>query len=223
MTFMPLDTAPSVSQGMESEAGLTVRRNPTRPARPISYATFHVDGTIEDGEDPRYTHGFTDGFDAGKAEAEAQSAAREIERVRQVEYLTATLDAAIAAATSAARERVAEIHESIPHFLFTVLEAMLGRELALAANPVRDAITRAMVLDDSVGPVTVRVNPEELETARSSGFEETGRQFTFVSDPTIRRGDACLIIGETSIDSQLASALERVRDVVLDWSHEGES
>ncbi len=223
MTFAPWDVTRIPPTGTETGAGLTVRRHPTRPARAISYATFNADGSIDDAEDPRYAHGFADGLDAGKSEAEAQSAAREIERVRQIEFLVSGLERAVADAAVAAHERVAEIHESIPHFLFSVLEAMLGRELALSAAPVRDAIRRAVVLDDSVGPVTVRLHPEDIETAREGNFEASGRSFTFVADPHVARGDALLSIGEASIDSQLHTALERVRTVVLDWSHESAS
>ena len=69
---------------------------------------------------------------------------------------------AVAATEEAERTLRAEIQTAAPKLAFALVETLLGRELALAADPGREAITRVLALDEGMQPATVRLNPADV-------------------------------------------------------------
>ena len=89
-------------------------------------------------------------------------------------------------------------------------EAVLDRELALAKNPGRDAVTRALALAPN-GDAVVRLNPADVKTLGSVSF---GRELSVVADPSVEPAGAVVEVGACRIDAQIGTALERVRDAL---------
>ena len=119
---------------------------------------------------------------------------------------------ALAGAEEAERRVRAEVQVAAPKLAFALVEAILCRELALAANPGQEAVARALALDDGIQPAIVRLNPADIEALDQM---DLGRVVHLVADPAVERGGALVEIGRTTLDGQLGSAVARVRQILL--------
>jgi flagellar assembly protein FliH len=156
--------------------------------------------------------GYDDGYAGGLAAAAADRArARDEESQRATKALAALAQAA-AAIQEVERGLRVDVQESVPKFAFALLEALLGREEQLSVNPAREAIMRALTLDESTLPVTVRLNPADVDTI---GGIPLSRQVSVLADTGVEPGGALVDIDRATLDGQLGSALERVRRVLF--------
>ena len=192
--------------------GLSVRRRPLDPGRPIDYATLSTCALVEGmSADRGYEAGYADG------QRDAEAAAKEVERssVARVDNAVTALGRSVDAARSAYEERSAQLESAVPRFVFELLETLFGRESVLAVDPGREAVARALALDESSLPVVARLSPDDAETIGELTELAPCRPLTVVADPTVEQGGAMVEIGSTTIDSQLSRALERVRAVIV--------
>ncbi len=183
---------------------------------PITYA--NRDATIESLESFR-ARAVRDGYEDGYADGQARAAA-EAERV--TEAMRTRVEAAISGLESAVRNaqdldagRRAELQEAASALTFALLEELLARELELAVNPGRDAITRALALDQGTEPATVRLNPRDLDVLGEFADLGRGHPLKLVADASVDPGGALVEIGRSTLDGQLRTALERVRGVLV--------
>ena len=170
--------------------GLSVRRRPLDPGRPINYASLSTCALVE-GVSP----------DRG---------------YKAVTALSRSVDAA----RSAYEERSAQLESAVPRFAFELLEALFDRESVLAVEPGREAVARALALDESYLPAVARLSPGDADTIADIAELSPSRPLTVVADPTVEPGGAMVEIGSTTIDSQLSRALERVRAVIVGHTEE---
>jgi flagellar assembly protein FliH len=195
--------------------GLSVRRDPLDRGRPIDYDLLFPDA-LEAGDtaDNAHAAAYETGYADGRREAE--KVARDTERtfLARVERAVSALQRSTDAARSAYEERGAELERAVPRFAFDLLEALFGREAELATDPGRDAIARALALDESTLPAIARLSPEDAATIGELADLAPSRTLTVVADPAVEPGGALVEIGSTTIDSQLSPALERVRAVI---------
>jgi flagellar assembly protein FliH len=202
--------------------GLSVRRRPVDPARPIDYASLLpcelVEGLTADGG---HAGGYEEGYEDGQrdAEAAAQDAARAEDA--RIDSAVAALSRSVEEARAEYEERSARFERAVPQFAFDLLEVLFGRESALAVDPGREAIARALALDDSALPVVARLSPGDAASIGDVVDLSPSRPLTVVADPTVEPGGALVEIGSTTIDSQLSDALERVRAVIAGQAEEG--
>lgn len=183
---------------------------------PITYA--NREATIESLETFR-ARAVRDGYDDGYADGQARA---RVEAERQREALSARVEAALSSlerAMSRANqndlERRRELQSAASELAFMLLEELLARELALSVNPGRDAITRALSLDHGNEAATVRLNPEDYATLGELADLGVSRPLEVRADASVERGGAVVEIGTTTLDSQLRSALDRVRRVLV--------
>jgi flagellar assembly protein FliH len=159
--------------------------------------------------------GYEDGFADGQARAEVEaSRVRDLEARRFEAALTA-LGQAVGRAQEEDLQRRGELQATASQLVFALLEELLGREIALAVNPGRDAITRALSLDQGTEPATVRLNPKDLATLGDVKDIDVGRELSVVADASVEPGDALIEIGRVVLDGQLRTALERVRKILV--------
>jgi flagellar assembly protein FliH len=126
----------------------------------------------------------------------------------------AALGAAAARFDEAATPVAEEIRETILGTVLTLVEDLLGRELALADSPVLDAVRRALTFCPTDAPTVVRVHPDDLGEIPAeylAGLPETVR---VVADAGVERTGAVAETGPRRIDAQLTAALERVQAVL---------
>jgi flagellar assembly protein FliH len=107
-----------------------------------------------------------------------------------------------------------EVRETIMGMVLTLVEDLLGRELALADSPVLDAIRRALALVPADAPAVVRVHPDDLGEIPADVLAELPDSVRVVGDPGIERAGAVAETGPRRIDAQLMAALERVQAVL---------
>ena len=190
-----------------------LRRLSHSPAVPTTYRsrTLEIEA-MEAGAAAAVRRGYDDGYAEGLAAAAADAAGIREEEVRRATAALSALSGAVAAAEEAERTMRAEIQAAAPKLAFALVEALLGRELALAANPGREAVARVLALDEGMQPATVRMNPADIA---AFGEGDLGRVVSVVADPAVEPGGAVVEIGRATLDAQLGPAVERVREILL--------
>jgi flagellar assembly protein FliH len=170
-----------------------------------------------------------EGFAAGHAEGltAAEAVVAETERAaaerlaevqarweRRLVSATAALGAAAARLDEAALPIAEDIRDSILTAVVTLVEDLLGRELALAESPGLDALRRALTLVPTEAPVVLRLHPDDLGEVPAEALAALPDTITVVSDASIERAGAVAECGPQRIDAQLGAALERVQAVL---------
>ena len=168
-----------------------------------------------------FASGRTEGMAAAAAvvaEAERAAAERMAEAQqrweRRIASATAALGAAAARLEEAALPTAEDIRETVIGSVLTLLEDLLGRELALADSPVLDAVRRALTLCPADAPALVRVHPDDLAEIPADALAELPDSVRVLGDPAVERAGAIAETGSRRIDAQLVSALERVQAVL---------
>lgn len=140
------------------------------------------------------------------AQAQAALAAREVD--------TARLLGAVAAAVERFEWRavpaVAGIEDDLVAAAFALAESIIGRDLATAAEPGRDALARALALAPPSKAAVVRMNPADAAGLRELTTID-GRDILVVADSSLASGDAVVDCDSTSIDARISTGLERAR------------
>lgn len=134
------------------------------------------------------------------------------------------LDQALAAVAGAARElerRIApaalETDEQVLRAALQLTQTLLGRELALAAQPGLDALRRAVVHTPANRPVTVWLSPADLANLTGGGPATRtvdGREVSLLADPALLTGEAIAECDAIRVDARLSSALARLEEVL---------
>lgn len=166
------------------------------------YATGHAAG-VEDG----YAEGFAAGQAAGRAALDADRA--------RVTSVLAALEGELHRLDEAAATTRAHYESAAVDAALTIAAAVLDRELSAAADPGRDALVRALAAaPNSAATATVRLHPDDV--ARLGDLEgiAPGTAVTVVADPAVDPGGCMLLVGETTVDATIATALERVAEVL---------
>jgi flagellar assembly protein FliH len=172
--------------------------------------------------------GYATGWAQGRREAEvaAQAArAQTLAEVRQAaEVQAARVEQALVALALAVADLerqmapvATELEDLIVGTAFALAEAVIGRELAVAAEPGRDAVARALALAPTGRPVTVRLHPADHATVtdgQPGPVEIGGHTVTLLVDPSLQPGDAVAECDATTIDAQITPAVARVREVL---------
>lgn len=210
------------------ERRTTVRRAEDQPVaggRP----TFRLGEVYAEELDRLRAQAHAEGFASGRAEgltaaagvvAEAERAATERMTEaqqrweRRIASATAALGAAAARLEEASLPTAEDIRETVIGSVLTLLEDLLGRELALADSPVLDAVRRALTLRPADAPALVRVHPDDLAEIPADELAELPDSVRVVGDPAVERAGAIAETGSRRIDAQLVSALERVQAVL---------
>jgi flagellar assembly protein FliH len=171
--------------------------------------------------DEGYRAGYEEGLkaaDAAVAEAERAATARlgEVQAAweRRLASATAAMGAAARQLEEVSRPAADELRDSVLGVVLTLVEDLLGRELALADSPALDAVRRALTLCPSDAPATVRVHPDDLAEIADEALAELPDTVRVVGDPSVERAGAVAESGTRRVDAQLGAALERVQAVL---------
>jgi flagellar assembly protein FliH len=160
-----------------------------------------------------YEQGYTEGLEQGRIDAAEVSRCALEERRAEFEQITAMLHTLIERLEQAFAQSLHEIEHRLVAAAFQLTEALLQRELELAASPGRDGIARALALTSARAPVVARLNPDDARVLEETGID-LDRDLAVVPDPALGRGDCVLEVEATEIDARLATALGRVRETL---------
>jgi flagellar assembly protein FliH len=159
--------------------------------------------------------GYEEGYAEGLERAVADLARKSAEESQRAALALAALSQAVCAAQASAHKVRTEVQEAAPKLAFELLETLFAREVSLAVNPGYEAIARVMSLDKGHDPVTVWMHPVDIESLGELTDIGLGREVNVVADPSVERGGAMVEVGRATLDGQLSSALDRVRQVLL--------
>jgi flagellar assembly protein FliH len=183
------------------------------PAVTTSYASRDLDlGTLDTLAEAAARRGYDDGYAAGLAAAAVEGTRARAEESRRATEACAALAQAVAAVHDVEQGMRADVEHAVPTFAFALLEALLAREVQLSVNPAREAIVRALSLDQGTQPVTVRLHPADVDLI---GDIPSSREVCVIADAVVEPGGALVEVDEATLDGQLGSALERVRRVLF--------
>ena len=211
------------------ERRTTIRRAADLPVVGGGGTTFRLGDVYAEELERLRQHAHAEGFAAGHAEgmeaaagvvAETERAAAErladvqARWERRVASATAALGAAAARFDEASVPVADEVRETIIGMVLTLIEDLLGRELALADSPVLDAVRRALALVPADSPAVVRVHPDDLAEIPAEALAELPDSVRVVGDADIERAGAVAETGPRRIDAQLMAALDRVQAVL---------
>jgi flagellar assembly protein FliH len=151
-----------------------------------------------------------EGYEAGQRDALERMGDVERQRLRALATSVADTARTIAAERAAA---VSVAERDVLDFALQLAETIIGRELELSAAPWRDAIRRSLLLAPPDTEIRLRLNPEDASSAQAdeSLMSDLSPLVRIIADPTIERSGAVADAGSCRIDSQIGSAIERVR------------
>jgi flagellar assembly protein FliH len=168
-----------------------------------------------------YAAGWAEGrraADEATREARAEFAAQAQAAAAQAEARTGQVLRAVADAVARFEQRsapaLADLSAQLVEAAFALAEAIVGRELATATEPGRDALMRALLLAPAGRAVLVRMHPEDAATLPSTSTVD-GRDVVVVADPSLGRGDAVLDCDATTVDARIGAAVERAKAALL--------
>lgn len=158
------------------------------------------------GYDDGYRTGMAEGLAAGRAAMAAESATH----LARLENLARSLDGAAADLRRRQALELAGLEDALARSAVDLASAIIGRELQLAESPGADALARAMALVPAGATATARLHPADAELINGapSGV-------SILPDPAVESGGCILEVGDSRIDAQLSSALDRVRAALL--------
>lgn len=166
--------------------------------------------------------GYARGWAEGRRAAEEAAASRDAAAAREREAARAGLEAEWAARLQALHAAARGLHgrleeasaafdAHVVEVALALTEAVLGRELAVAAEPGADALRRVLsVLPADAAAFRVRMHPDD-----AAGLpEDLAGAAVVVPDGAIARGDAVAESDTAVVDASVAAALRRVREVL---------
>ena len=162
--------------------------------------------------------GRAEGFDAGYAEglkaARADLAAREAARQEQLSHAVAVLLQATGAFQARETTALQHVADQATRLGFGIAETVIGRELAVAADPGHAAVARALALAPEQGALSIRLHPDDAASLSGLADLVGDREVDVVADPSVQPGGCVLSSGATQVDAQIDTALERVREIL---------
>ena len=167
--------------------------------------------------------GYATGWAEGRREAAAEGAAhraeleavtREAEARRQAEHeqALAALQRAAALFSQQTATTAAEVEDHALSLACELTEALVGRELATAEDPVADVVRRVLGALPQGLPVTVRLAPHVAGHPDVAALGAQG--VTVVADAGLDPHDALLETTAEAVDLRISTALARVREVL---------
>ncbi len=183
----------------------------------------YLTGLAEQARAAARAQGYAVGWAQGRREAHDKAIAeahallvqnrRDAER-REAEHQTAIQGLLLAAQQlqDAAAEVCAQLADDATELALSVTHEVLGREVAIAADPGADVVRRVLAVLPLGAAVRVRLHPGALGSEAVAGLAERGVEV--VPDHELASGEALVETDEAVIDLRISTALERLTEVL---------
>jgi flagellar assembly protein FliH len=185
---------------------------PTFQPSPIDAAILAQ--AMEDARAAGHAEGLAAGLAEGRAAAREMIAAQAVALVAQLTDAVESLRRAAAQVAAPQAVALDAFGGDVATLAFSIAEAVVGRELAVAESPGRDAVARALRMDVPAGLTEVHLHPDDLATAGELADLAPDRDLTIVPNPAVERGGCIVRVGTCTIDAQIGAALDRVREAL---------
>ncbi len=160
------------------------------------------------------SNGYATGLEEGLAAADAQVQRAEQDRWDHIRSAAAALNRSAEQFETAQATAFRDIEDALATAAFLLTEALLGRELAAASTPGRDAVARALRLAPERLPANVYLNPDDADAIGDISQLAPGRSLEIIKDPSIAPGDCRVAVARMVIDATLHNAVERAREAL---------
>lgn len=222
LTFPHVDAAPQVPPAVDGPS--VFAQSPAAAEQAPSALAESFAAELDALRRSAVEEGFAAGYAAGTADAEAvvaqHAAAAEAAAQQALAADRARLDSAARSLAAAAHQftslsvpALAQVESLISRSAYTLAEAIVGREVALAGNPVGDALARALTVAVPDGPCVLSVHPDDIDLAREASAAIA--EVNVVADESVARGGALLAFGTQQVDAQIETALARAKAVLI--------
>lgn len=171
-------------------------------ARSQGYAVGWAQGRREATESARLV-----ADEAGRARV-AEEARREAEH----RTVVAALEAAAAELTRAVAAVCEHVEEQATSLALDLTRELVGHEVTHGGAAGQHVVRRALALAPDRAVARLRLHPDVAATVTVSA--ETAAAVTVVADPTLGLGDAVVETDEQVVDLRVATALDRLREVL---------
>lgn len=163
--------------------------------------------------------GFEAGYQAGLDLAEAEVTAAIAHHHRAADRLVQAalaLEEGHRRLLAADRVVLEEIESDVIELAIALATEVVGRELTVTAQPVRDALLRALQLTPDRRTPTVLVHPDDADAAAEVIAEDPrwGATVELARDARVERGGCVVEVGDCRIDGQIGTAIERIRSAL---------
>ena len=169
-----------------------------------------AEAEVRRGYDDGYQAGLLEGLASGRAAIAAESAAA----VARLEAAAGALDAAAADLGRRHALELTGLEDALARAAIDLAAAVIGRELEVSASPGADALARALALVPAGSVAVARLHPADAAVLADAPVDGAGA-LTVIPDPAVEPGGCILEVGDSRIDAQLGSALDRVRSALL--------
>lgn len=184
------------------------------PGPPAASDPATTDAEVRRGYDDGYQAGLVEGLAAGRAATAIESAAA----VARLESAGRALAEAAADLRHRQALELTALQDALARTAVDLASAIIGRELEVSASPGADALARALALVPAGSVATARLHPADAAALSTGSLGELGGApgaLTVIPDPAVEPGGCILEVGDSRIDAQLGSALDRVRAALL--------
>lgn len=166
--------------------------------------------------------GYQDGLATARREIDAM-AVQHAAALARLEHATAAFGSAADQLNAHDRATLHDFQDLVVELAVEVASTVLGREVRSMDAPVVEAAKRAAALVPNRADTVVRVHPDDLEQVTDDSGAPLpalaaalggDHRITVVPDSSVEAG-ACLVhVGALRIDTQIAPALQRMRDAL---------
>ena len=161
-----------------------------------------------------WERGRSEGREAGRQEAAAQSDAAERRREQEWVQTLSALHVSIAALDARDAPVFQDTDSTVARMAVEIAEVLLGRHLELGSWQALDAVRRALALAPRQSAAVVRVHPDSARGLADISGAVPGGSVTIVPDSSVEIGGCIVEAGDRTIDAQLGPALQRLREVL---------
>ncbi len=181
--------------------------------QPVELGELAPARIIEEATAAARQRGHAEGYAAGLAAAASAIAAESAARQEATRALAHALEGASRALLAHRTQEADEVGAAVSAAVFELVEMILGRELALSADPGADALARALAVAPE-GPAVAHLHPDDVATLQADAPESlaSGRDLLVVADHQVERGGCWLDVGPCRIDASLSAAVQRARE-----------
>jgi flagellar assembly protein FliH len=142
-------------------------------------------------------------------EAEQRRVAEEARREAEHRTVVAALEAATAELTRALAAVCEHVEEQATSLALDLTRELVGHEVTHGGAAGQHVVRRALALMPDRGVARLRLHPDVAATVTG-----TGDAVQVVADPALGLGDALVETDEQVVDLRVATALDRLREVL---------
>jgi len=161
-----------------------------------------------------WEQGRSEGREAGRQEAAAQMDAAERHHEQEWVQTLSALRVSIAALDARDAPVFQDIENAVAAMAVEIAEVLVGRHLEVGKGSALDSVRRALALAPRQSAAIVRLHPDAMpQLSDVTGALPSG-SVTIVADASIEIGGCIVEAGNRTIDAQLGTALQRLRELL---------